>query len=70
MILNTKQRNAAPTVAGGKFPIPPGDTGHAKAALARINQAKPPLTASQKATVRARAHKILGAAKRSVSANV
>lgn len=37
-----------------KFPIP--DKAHAKAALARIDQAKPPLTASQKAKVRAAAN--------------
>ena len=41
-----------------KYPIP--DKAHAKAALARIDQAKPPLTASQKAAVRARARRVLG----------
>ena len=41
-----------------KYPIP--DKAHARSALARINQAKPPLTKSQKAKVRARAHKVLG----------
>ncbi len=66
MILNAQQRKATATIAGGKFPMPEGDTGHAKAALARINQAKPPLSPSQKATVRAKAHQILGAAKRSL----
>ena len=40
------------------FPIP--DKAHAKAALGRINQAKPPLTPSQKAAVRAKAHRVLG----------
>lgn len=52
-VLTAAQRKRTPTVAGGKFPIP--DKAHAKAALARINQARPPLTPSQKATVRARA---------------
>lgn len=41
-----------------KYPIP--DKAHAKAALARIDQAKPPLTPSQKAKVRAKAHRVLG----------
>lgn len=41
-----------------KFPIP--DKAHARAALARINQAKPPLTPAQKAKVRARANAVLG----------
>ncbi len=40
-----------------KFPIP--DKAHAKAALARIDQAKPPLTPAQKAKVRAKAHRVL-----------
>ena len=40
-----------------KFPIP--DKAHAKAALARIDQAKPPLTAAQKAKVRVRANAVL-----------
>jgi hypothetical protein len=44
-----------------KFPIP--DKAHAKAALARINQAKPPLTPSQKAAVRAKANRVLGKSK-------
>lgn len=52
-----KVRGAPPS--GQKFPIP--DAGHAKAALARINQAVPPLTAAQKAAVKARAHAVLGA---------
>jgi hypothetical protein len=37
-----------------KFPIP--DKAHAKAALGRINQAKPPLSPAQKAKVRAAAN--------------
>jgi hypothetical protein len=37
-----------------KFPIP--DKAHAKAALGRINQAKPPLTPAEKAKVRAAAN--------------
>ncbi len=40
------------------FPIP--DAAHAKAALGRINQAKPPLTAAEKAKVRAKANRMLG----------
>lgn len=59
--LNAKQRKASATVVvngQAKFPIP--DKAHARAALARLNQAKPALTASQKAKVRARAHKVLG----------
>lgn len=44
--------------SGQKFPIP--DKAHARAALARIDQAKPPLTAAQKAKVRAAAHRKLG----------
>lgn len=40
-----------------KYPIP--DKAHAKAALARIDQAKPPLTSAQKAKVRARANAVL-----------
>jgi hypothetical protein len=58
--LNAKQRKASATVTVGgqaKYPIP--DKAHAKAALGRINQAKPPLTASQKAKVRAKAHRML-----------
>ena len=58
--LNAKQRKASATVVVGgkpKFPIP--DPGHARAALGRINQAKPPLTAAQKAKVRAKAERVL-----------
>ena len=60
-VLNAKQRKRTATVvvAGQpKYPIP--DAAHARAALARINQAKPPLTAAQKAKVRAKAHAMLG----------
>lgn len=54
------RKRSATLVVGGKakFPIP--DKAHAKAALARLNQAKPPLTASQKAKVKARAYRVLG----------
>jgi hypothetical protein len=62
--LNAKQRAKSAVVkvkgapaSGQKFPIP--DKAHAKAALARLNQAKPPLTAGQKAAVRRRAAKFL-----------
>ena len=51
-----KQKGKPPSEQ--KFPIP--DKAHARAALARIDQAKPPLTASQKAKVRARARAVLG----------
>jgi hypothetical protein len=44
-----------------KFPIP--DEAHARAALARIDQAKPPLTPAQKARVRAAARRKLGKGK-------
>lgn len=60
-ILNTKQRKRSATVVVNgvpKFPIP--DKAHARAALSRLNQAKPPLTASQKAKVKARAYRMLG----------
>jgi len=60
-VLNQKQRKASATVTVGgkaKFPIP--DKGHAKSALGRLNQAKPPLTAAQKQKVKARAYRILG----------
>lgn len=45
---------------GGEAKFPIGDKAHAKAALARIDQAKPPLTAAQKAKVRAKARRVLG----------
>ena len=58
-VIHTKRRTKTGKVATEhKFPIP--DVGHAKAALARINQAKPPLTSAQKAKVRARAYQVLG----------
>lgn len=60
-VLNAKQRKKSATIKGGKFPIP--DKAHAKAALSRINQAKPPLTPAQKAKVRAKANKVLGKGK-------
>jgi hypothetical protein len=44
-----------------KFPIP--DKAHAKAALARLDQAKPPLTPKQKAEVRRKAYAKLGVKK-------
>jgi hypothetical protein len=60
-VLNAKQRKRSATVVVDgvpKFPIP--DKAHARAALARLNQAKPPLTSEQKAKVRARAYRVLG----------
>ena len=63
-VLNAKQRAKSAVVkqpgkpdSEQKFPIP--DKAHAKAALARVDQAKPPLTPSQKAAVRAKAHRVL-----------
>lgn len=53
-----KQRKKYATVAGGKFPI--GDKEHARSALARLNQAKPPLTPAQKARVKSKAYRLLG----------
>ena len=55
----------ATIVVKGKPKFPMKDKAHARVALARIDQAKPPLTASQKAKVRARAHRILGTKKAS-----
>jgi hypothetical protein len=58
--LNAKQRKASATIkvdGKDKYPIP--DAAHAKAALGRINQAKPPLTPAQKAKVRAKAARVL-----------
>jgi hypothetical protein len=63
-VLNAKQRKRSATVIVGgesKFPIP--DAAHAKAALARLNQAEPPLTPAQKSKVKAKAHKFLGKGK-------
>lgn len=61
-VLKAKARakSAVITTKSGekKYPIP--DKAHAKAALARIDQAKPPLTPEQKAKVRARAKAVLG----------
>lgn len=57
--ISAKRRKKFATVAGDKFPIPPGDKKHARAALMDINQAKPPLSADQKAKVRARARAVL-----------
>lgn len=59
-VLKAKARKKSAVIHQGgkaKYPIP--DAAHAKAALARINQAKPPLTAAQKAKVRAAAAKKL-----------
>jgi hypothetical protein len=63
--LTAKQRAKSATIkvkgappSEQKFPIP--DAAHAKAALGRINQAKPPLTPAQKAKVRAKAERVLG----------
>ena len=42
------------------YPIRPGNRQDARDALARIDQAKPPLTPSQKSAVTARANAVLG----------
>lgn len=60
-VLTEAQRRRSATIGKDKYPMP--DKAHARAALARINQAKPPLTASQKAKVRGRADRILGISK-------
>ena len=57
-VLNEVQRKKSATIGKDKFPIP--DRSHAKVALARLNQAKPPLSSSQKAKVRAKAYRVLG----------
>lgn len=60
-VLNAAQRKRHATlVVKGvpKYPIP--DKAHARVALARLNQARPPLTSEQKAKVRARAYRMLG----------
>lgn len=54
-VLNEKQRKASATIGKDRYPIP--DKAHAKAALARINQGN--LSSSQKAKVRAKAHRVL-----------
>lgn len=64
-VLNAKQRKRGwHLVVNGKVKFPINDAGHARAALGRLNQAKPPLTASQKARVRARAHTFLKSKKK------
>lgn len=59
--IDMKEREASATVVVNgrpKFPMP--DKAHARAALARVNQAKPPLTPAQKSKVENRAHRMLG----------
>ena len=46
---------------GGKDKYPIGNKATARAALRRENQAKPPLTAAQRATVEREAHRYLDA---------
>lgn len=64
-ILTQKQREKSAVVhtKGGeaKFPIP--DKAHARAALARLNQAKPPLSHEQKMEVIKKAYAKLGTKK-------
>ncbi len=54
-ILHEKERKESATIGKDRYPIP--DKSHARAALARINQGG--LSSSQKAKVRAKAHKML-----------
>ena len=54
-VLNEAQRKASATIGKDRYPIP--DKAHARAALARINQGG--LSSSEKAKVRAKAHKML-----------
>ncbi len=64
-VLKAAARRASATVVvkgKPKYPIP--DKAHARAALARIDQAKPALSASQKAKVRAKAHRVLNTKKK------
>lgn len=60
MVKRGGKKMKATVVSGGegKFPIP--DKAHAVAALARIDQARPPLSSGQKAKVRAKARRVLG----------
>ena len=59
-VLKAAQRKRAwHLVINGKIKFPINDKAHAIAAKARINSASPPLTASQKARVLARANKFL-----------
>lgn len=62
-VLNQKQREASATIGKDRYPIP--DKGHARAALARINQGG--LSSSQKAKVRAKAHRVLGYSHKAIS---
>jgi hypothetical protein len=58
--IDEKEREATATVVvdgRAKYPMP--DKAHARSALARIDQAKPPLTSEQKSKVENRAHRIL-----------
>ena len=69
-VLKAKARAASAVIppkkgeppSAAKFPIP--DKSHARNALARIDQAKPPLTSTQKAKVRARANAVLKGGKK------
>ena len=62
-VLDQKQREKYATVGDDKFPIP--DKAHPRAALVRLNQAKPPLTHEQKMRVIKKAHAMLGEKKSS-----
>lgn len=64
-ILDEEQRekHAVIHTKGGEAKFPINDKAHARAALARLNQAKPPLTHDQKMKVIRAAHKMLGTKK-------
>lgn len=57
MAISKQRREEYETLPGGRYPIPPGDTRHAKAALMLIN--KGGLSREQKLKVIARAHVVL-----------
>jgi hypothetical protein len=54
-VLDEKERKESATIGKDRYPIP--DPAHAKVALARLNQGD--LSSSQKAKVKAKAHRML-----------
>lgn len=55
----TREKHAVIHTKSGESKFPIGDKAHARAALARLNQAKPPLTHEQKMKVIRKAHAML-----------
>lgn len=53
------RKKYATVKSGGEAKFPIGDKAHARAALARLNQAKPPLSEDQEAKVKAKAKRML-----------